>query len=285
MTIAVGSPASAIVLYLYTKSIKKFGSRVTLRISHCACIVMFLSIFLYCGRGTGFTRKAAAIVFYALREIYISLLSSQHWAFISTSLDKSTSSYLVSFSGVVSVASAIGGCTVEQLVELSGMKGLLFTALVATIIGLICAETANIIIIKHQELKALEISQRRTPRQTPNTTPKSSTDNLQKLFSDASGSKSNIKDAVSNEGTKKLGFWQDSWNLIRNHSVLQLLFFEAITHQTCTNMLHIMFHNGLRYSTMANDFKAKLVGRFFATVNIAACLLQVFVVTYCLMFG
>eukprot|EP01033_Poteriospumella_lacustris_P005519 gene5518-3935_t len=201
LTVAVGSPASALVLYLYTKSIKSLGTRMTLRFSNLACLIMFIAMGVSCGQLKGLSGKVIVVVFYALREIYVSLLSSQQWAFISTTLDKSTSSYLVSFSGIVSVASAVGSCTVERLVTIGGVRGLLFTSLAATVIGLLAAD----------------------------------------------------------------------------HPILQLLFFEAITHQVCTNMLNIMFHNSLRFSPMDSALKAKLVGRFFATVSIMSSGLQCFV--------
>lgn len=267
MTIIVGSPASALVLYAYTKSIKRLGSRLTLRISNAACLLMFLFMCAFCGRVKGLSGKCIVVVFYALREIYVSLISSQQWAFISSSLDKSTSSYLVSFSGVVSVASAVGGCTVEQLVTVGGVRGLLITALVATVIGLIAAETASSILASHHA--ELAEAAKNNPKLA---SARNSTDNLQ-----AFANKSTPATSPVPTERKKTGFWQDSWSLICGHSILQLLFFEALTHQTTTNHLNLMFHNGLRTATIPDDFKAKLVGRFFATVNITACLLQCFV--------
>jgi len=72
-------------------------------------------------------------------------------------------------------------------------------------------------------------------------------------------------------------FLHDSWNLMCKHHILQLLFIEAITHQTCTNMLNLMFHNGLGLEVSEDSVRAMLVGRFFATVNITACTLQCFI--------
>ena len=73
---------------------------------------------------------------------------------------------------------------------------------------------------------------------------------------------------------KKAGFWSDSYQLISSHRILQLLFCEAVCHQLCTNMLNIMFHNGLRESAVDDEMRARLVGRFFATVNIVVVSLQ-----------
>ncbi len=88
----------------HLRSIKRLGSKLTLRLSNLACIIMFIFMVVYCNNLKGLSGKCAVVAFYALREIYISLLSSQQWAFISTTLDKSTSTYLVSFSGIVSAA-------------------------------------------------------------------------------------------------------------------------------------------------------------------------------------
>lgn len=286
LTVAVGGPASAVVLYLYTKSIKRLGSRLTLRLSNIFCLLMFFFMFLYCGRVKGLTGKIVVVFFYALREIYVSLLSSQQWAFISTTLDKSTASYLVSFSGVVSVASAIGGCTVEQLVEVGGVRGLLFTALAATVVGSICAETASTIVESDAKAKAAE---QQKEIAAAGCSPTAATDCVQTKSTSNEANASQVNANIQSNSSsnhhshavahqkKKGGFWRDSWNLVRSHTILQLLFFEAVTHQTCTNMLNIMFHNGLRTSTVPDDVKAKLVGRFFASVNITACLAQCFV--------
>eukprot|EP01039_Chlorochromonas_danica_P007302 gene7302-8080_t len=254
LTVAIGSPASALILYWYTRSIKKHGAQVTLRRSFLICISIFLFMVLSCGGFHGLSGKMAVVCFYAFREIYVSLLSSQQWAFISTNLDKSTSNYLVSFTGVVSIASAIGGVTVERLVNWGGVKGLLITSFLSVLGGWICTEVATSLIN--------DANSKRAPRKDQTST--------------AKAAKVQAKAAESN-GTKKSGFWWDSWNLICSHKILQILFLEAITHQTCTNMLNVMFHNGLRYSTLANDTKAKIVGRFFATVNISTCALQIFV--------
>ena len=73
----------------------------------------------------------SVVVFYAFREIYVSLLSTQQWAFIASILDSSTSSYMVNFSGIVSISSAVGGCMIEPLVSLWGVNGILLLAMIA----------------------------------------------------------------------------------------------------------------------------------------------------------
>ena len=41
-TVALGSPAGALVLYLYARSIKKNGAKYTLRVSNIICVCVFL---------------------------------------------------------------------------------------------------------------------------------------------------------------------------------------------------------------------------------------------------
>jgi ATP/ADP translocase len=240
---------------------------------------MFVFMILCCNNLSGFSGKCTVIAFYALREIYISLLSSQQWAFMSTTLDKSTSSYLVSFSGVVSVASAIGGCTVENLVTLGGVKGLLLTSLVATVIGLVTSEIASSMALQYQKDRELLNEQKLAAGLSPYHTPKQSSDNLEGLAKSTSTNflSTEKQPATKPEQKQKQGFLKDSWELFCNYPILQILFFEAITHQICTNMLNIMFHNSLRAESMDNELKAKLVGRFFATVSVVSCGLQCFV--------
>ena len=125
----MGSPLSGLVLYLYTKSIKKFGTKFTLRISFVSCIFILALVAIYARSMKGIIGKVVIVFFYAFREIYVSLLSSQLWAFIAGSLNKSTSSYIVTFSGIVSVASAVGGCCIEQLVAYGGIQTQCISAL------------------------------------------------------------------------------------------------------------------------------------------------------------
>ena len=138
----MGSPLSGLVLYLYTKSIKKFGTKFTLRISFVSCIFILALVAIYARSMKGIIGKIVIVFFYAFREIYVSLLSSQLWAFIAGSLNKSTSSYIVSFSGIVSVASAVGGCCIEQLVAYGGIQTLLSASLLSVVCSALCAEAA-----------------------------------------------------------------------------------------------------------------------------------------------
>lgn len=299
LTIAIGSPSSALVLYLYTKSIKKYGAETTLRVSNIICTLMMLLMFLGCSKLNGVVGKAAVVSFYAFREIYVSLLSSQHWAFIASTLDRSTSSYIVSFSGVVSVASAIGGCSIEQIVGFGGVHFLLFTALLSTMGSFLCAELARLLIGSESNGHSSG-STAAAATTSKGTTTAATAENIvtAAAVDTANGNSNETKprhqqhhhhqhhqrhhhrsSSVGSDGKpkKRGGFWIDSWNLIWKHRLLQILFFEAITHQLCGNMLNLMFHNGLRSEVTDNSKRAMLVGRFFATVNIVACGLQCFV--------
>jgi len=364
LTIALGSPTSGLVLYLYTKSIKKYGSKFTLRVSFIFCVAVLFWMAVYGGRVRGLLGKIAIISFYAFREIYVSLLSSQQWAFIAGTLDKSTSSYIVSFSGVVSIASAVGGCSIEQLVNFGGVPALLTGAFVSTVASFVCAEVSfrwteskhnnnnnnnnnntgrerhdgtTVAAASQQssnsnsngDANSVAISRSRSPaRENPatntgnstravtgskNTTTATTEDkgrnrvepnihgtlrkrinstrpshrinqnknhNHHAISSATSTTRSNTLDDQHKK--KRGGFWIDSWNLICKHRVLQVLFVEAITHQMCGNMLNLMFHNGLRSEIAEDSVRAMLVGRFFATVNIAACTLQCFVMPHLL---
>jgi hypothetical protein len=71
----------------------------------------------------GLGGQIAVVIFYSFREIYVSLISTQMWAFIATTLTAADSSYMVNFSGAVSISSAVGGCMVESLVSRWGVKG------------------------------------------------------------------------------------------------------------------------------------------------------------------
>ena len=51
-------------------------------------------------------------------------------------------------------------------------------------------------------------------------------------------------DDAKKEASK--GFWRKSLKLLMKHETLQLLFIEALIHQSCSNMLNMMFYDGLR---------------------------------------
>jgi hypothetical protein len=95
----------------------------TLRVSQILCLMLLSLMFLVSGALSGDFGKISVILFYAFREIYVSLISTQQWAFIASILDPSTSSYMVKFSGIVSISSAVGGCMIELLVNFGGIKG------------------------------------------------------------------------------------------------------------------------------------------------------------------
>ena len=247
-TVAVGSPISASVLYLYARSIKKNGPRLTLLASNMGCVLLLFLMALACGSLRGIWGQSAVLLFYCFREIYVSLLSTQHWSFIASVLDSKSSSYLVSIAGIVSVASAVGGCTVEAVVSLGGVRALLIMAFLSCAGSFFMAEVAtfNAPLNIRMVVKQKEVS-------------------------------SNGKDTATTEKKKSSGFMRESFQLLMKHDTLQLLFCEALVHQSCSNMLNMMFHDGLRLNVPSDSERAVLVGRFFASVNIAACLMQIFV--------
>jgi len=307
LTIAMGSPLSGLTLYLYTKSIKKFGAKFTLRVSFAICILFMAMISSHGKTFKGLYGKVAIVAFYAFREIYVSLISSQQWAFIAGTLNKSTSGYIVTFSGVVSVASAVGGCSIEKLVSNGGVQALLFTALTALVASFTCSELAYHLSDRLLPPPATTSSTTSSTAATTtdvhtasitstgaampedqigSQTDKSKNSILQKSDSENISNCKNKPTAVSTVVPttatpmvvkKKGGFWSDSWNLICKHRMLQILFIEGIFHQLCGNMLNLMFHNGLRLEIADDATRAMLVGRFFATVNITSCTLQCFV--------
>jgi TLC ATP/ADP transporter len=239
-TVALGSPAGALVLYLYARSIKKNGSRYTLRVSNfgCCTLLAFMTFFSsYFLHGGGRAGQALVIFFYVFREIYVSLLSTQHWSFLTSVLDASSTGYLVSSAGIVSISSAVGSCAVEVVVKQGGVWQLLVTSFLATMLSWLCAEIAY-------GITSSTDSSRTTSRP---------------------------------ERQQRVTVWKDSWELMLGHYTLKLLFLEAILHQACSNMLNLMFHDGLRKSVTDDSSRAALVGRFFASVNIVACFLQVVV--------
>lgn len=370
LTIAIGTPLSGLTLYLYTKSIKKYGSSVTLRISMFGCTILLalISVYsmIYSDAWTGAASKWLIILFYAFREIYVSLLSTQQWAFIASNLDTSTSSYLVSFTGLVSIASAVGGCVVEHLVNLGGVRFLLLSSFIANVVTFFCSEVAYCLLgnnltssYSYGMLKNIQSYSSLNKLLSSSVSDKTLSGSSQHLSSgslsvngadsktstvqtdgikmeqSAIRDKNNCRIVVENdhathkdvhtstnsssgsiaprhsqgspkspkypiykapslnlisslyqaiityvEKKKTSGFWFESYKLVQKHHLLKLLFVEALTHQCCTNMLNLMFHNSLRKEIEEDSVRAMLVGRFFATVNISACSLQCFVLPH-----
>lgn len=283
----------------------------------------------------------AIVSFYAFREIYVSLLSTQHWAFIASHLDKTNSSYLVTFTGVVSIASAAGGIAIEHVVYLGGVKLLMVVSFVSVIITFICSEVSyflvnrttadsdsyslhpsksvqslvNFIGSKLPPMKmimgssnnlsdyprwtkqdairgmsslasrAIDMGRSCVNRTHSAFSPKNHHSNAHSNNSNSNSNSNATRPFNSSNPDQKVkpgstgikAFCVDSWNLMCKHPILQLLFVEAITHQMCTNMLNLMFHNGLGLEVGEDSVRAMLVGRFFATVNITACSLQFFI--------
>ena len=323
-TVALGSPAGALVLYFYARSIKKHGARRTLRVSNIGCCFMLFVMFWFCKTFMGsdddgavtellksnssavsfsvFDRfpfgvmamlktsvedniinndkivaQVAIIWFYVFREIYVSLLSTQHWSFISGVLTSSTSSNIVSFAGIVSISSAVGSVAVEWLVRLGGVRALLFTCMICTSLSFVFSEVAYAINVKS------EGGSERGDRQRERT--RTASADLMKDVGMKGDKKSHRTPEKEREKKEKLlekkstssSVWGESWDLLSKHYTLKLLFLEAVLHQGCSNMLNLMFHDGLRQGLAGDSDRATVVGRFFASVNLVACGLQLFV--------
>ena len=278
-TVAVGSPISASVLYLYARSIKKNGPRLTLLASNIGCVMLLFLMAMACGSLRGQWGQAVVLLFYCFREIYVSLLSTQHWSFIASVLDSKTSSYLVSFSGVVSVASAVGSMSVEGLVSLGGVRALLIMAFLSCGMSFGLAEMATFTAPPNLATHSRSDGQKRhrdrpstaasssssaaaahhkgpkdtkSTHTTEGTVPSSnhsSSHSLEKTVSQGSASSSSATTAAAATSVvkkKNLGFMRESFDLLMKHDTLQLLFIEALVHQACGNMLNMMFHDGLR---------------------------------------
>lgn len=312
-TVLFGFPSSALTLYLYTSSIKSRGAASTFRMSCLICLTIFIGMTY--ATSTNILRQKnvfsqfIVVAFYAFREIYSTLLSTQQWAFIVSALDHTTASYIVTFSGAVSIISTMGGISVEHVVTTGGVNGLLSVSSLAVLLTIVSSELAfwsHNSKSGHSGDKAVVMKERQKGKERSTTvdlTTSSSTSNNDTPINHGSKStdisnnssstttnnnNNNNKhertlNRVASEKKEKVGFsmWNDSMRLLTN-STLQLLVVEAVVHQSCSNMLNIMFYDGLRHVITADDTRAVLVGRFFATVNFSSCLLQFFVVPYVL---
>ena len=249
-TVAVGSPISAMVLFLYARSIKRNGPRVTLLVSNICCLILLGLMSVACGSLKGFWGQSSVLLFFCFREIYVSLLSTQQWSFIASVLDSKTSNYLVTFAGVVSVASAVGGCSVEYLVTLGGVRALLITAFVSCGFSFISAEIGTYLARTEEGKSRVHsgLSKFSTQGTKDIISGTSSGDTLKDKTIKKEGEAvvNDNKDSGADKKEVSKGFWRKSLKLLMKHETLQLLFIEALIHQCCSNMLNMMFYDGLR---------------------------------------
>lgn len=71
-TVAIGSPAGAIVLFLYARSIKLVGPQTTLRISELACIILMAVMVALISLGYlqgGIPAQVIVVWYYSFREM------------------------------------------------------------------------------------------------------------------------------------------------------------------------------------------------------------------------
>ena len=362
-TVAFGCPASAITLYCYTTSIKKLGTRTTFRLSSLFCLLCFSGITYLALIGMMheelFLTQLIIVAFYAFREIYCTLLSTQLWAFIVSTLDHTSSSYIVSFSGAVSVASTIGGFCVEQIVNRYGVHGLLVSSTIAVFATITCAELAYYLhdsgyddiyttnnkiyttnTTKNIQSKSIIPLAIKTTFCAANSTQlfkTNDTDNDTENENRVSGTQNRVSGMPSKTGSAtsphSLSSTSGDTNKSNTHTphthtnahtnthtnthtstsststfqsprahlpkqphqsmvaectrllsnpTLRILVIEAVIHQCCSNMLNIMFYDSIRINITDNNIRAMLIGRFFAFVNMFACILQCFIIPYIL---
>lgn len=282
-TVALGIPASAFTLYLYTKSIKTNGTQHTFRMSNLGCIFIFAVVTLLGFlKLKGYYYRILIVSFYAFREIYCTLISTQLWAFIVSVLDKKSSSLIVTYSAIVSLTSTIGGFLVEQIVNIFGVQGLLVASTLAMLGTSACVEVAYFLHPTSVRVSFNGIEGRcQTDVAKKSTEPNKSSDIQSHLALPDQGVDSHPKSTTNDIVTEKSNsssVWRGSWNLMTTNRTLQLLFVEALIHQFTSNMLNLMFHDGLRKDIAENGFRAVIVGRFFACVNFSSCVLQCFVI-------
>lgn len=341
-TVLFGFPASALTLYLYTSSIKSRGAAWTFRMSCLICLSILVGMSYAAStdllKQNGFVSQLIVVAFYAFREIYSTLLSTQQWAFIVSALDHSTASYIVTFSGAVSIISTLGGVCVEHVVAASGVRGLLVVATLSVLCTIASSELAYWthtpkVTTNADRSKEKGREKERSSTMDASSSPRASTHNSKVSTTTPSSpfvestvksdnnsthidtrnnnsasnslnnsSNNNNNNVIDTSTTRKdrspsisksssdrkisaksssFSMWKDSMRLLGN-STLQLLVVEAVVHQSCSNMLNIMFYDGLRHVVTVDDTRAVLVGRFFATVNFSSCLLQFFVMPYIL---
>lgn len=292
LTAAVGFPASALTLHLYTKTIRNYGARFTFRLSNLCCS-LFLVLMTVFGTGTvkGLAYQSIVVGFFAFREIYVTLISTQQWSFITSSLGRSKSSFIVTIGGYVGVASTLGSFCVEQIVKWHGVRGILIVATLAMLLSFLFSEVAYII-DNHSDnqMQPVDIDAERyidgdARRGRDGDKGKGKgrdgdgdSDNGVGLNSLTNLSVLAVSRDYLGRDNETKSVWRNAWALITTHQTLRLLFLEALAHQFFSNTLNLMFLEGLRSSIADDGLRASVVGRFFGFVNFSAFALQLFIV-------
>lgn len=142
LAMAFISPASLSLLVLYGKILQRAGPRGAIRettflvasvLGVSAALVQILSsgvgsnlIIPFFGTTGIPLLKAVVGVLFIFRESYVQLLTSQYWAFMSSTLNPDQSAkWFSSISGLTSITSAVAGLGVTQVVETVGLPGAL----------------------------------------------------------------------------------------------------------------------------------------------------------------
>lgn len=86
---------------------------------------------------------------YLFQNSYVGFLSSQHWAFFGSVLDKAESAvYFAPIAGVSSLLGTLGALFVSKLVPLVGLNGLLLLGGFSLLVSSICADRSYAISIQ-----------------------------------------------------------------------------------------------------------------------------------------
>ena len=236
-TITVGFPLSALALWTVHYCSRHYGVRQTLRLSHLLTIVIVALVAGACPRFTAEGPLSQA----GIMGFYC--FREIYVGIIATqnwSFVRVPYDLLIRFAGMVSVASVVGSFCVEFLVRFGGVRVLLLGGIAMQCIAWSLSE------FSFSTEGAVDAS----------------------AGDDVPGPKGS--------GTTK-SFYENCANLIGSNKTLQLLFLEALVHQACSNLLNLMFYDGLRRTIDNDKGRAVLIGRFFAAVNFVSCVLQVLV--------
>lgn len=182
---------------------------------------------------------------FIFRESYVQLLTSQYWSFMASVLTPDQSAKWFSpISGLTSVTSAISGFGVRSVVEKIGLPGALGLAGAILITSLLFTE------------RAYSISD------AGGFTP--SDDKMKK--------KKNHEGADNNH--KEEGLIKKASGLFGRVPVLKALFIEILSGQGLATLLNVLFVTKLSETVPDDSVRAGWMGKFFASINVVAMVLQ-----------
>ena len=238
-SITAGFPLSALALWTVHYCSRHYGVRHTLRLSHLLSILVIAIVVCYCDS------FIAGGYFSTAGIICFYCFREIYVGIIATqnwSFVRVPYDLLIQFAGMVSVASVLGSFCVEFLVKVGGVRVLLLAGILMQ--GAAWALT---------ELSFATLGAAPDPG------------------SSSTKDKGEVRTAAKS-------FFENCASLLGTNKTLQLLFLEAIVHQACSNLLNVMFYDGLRRHVSNDAGRAVLIGRFFAAVNFFSSILQCLVI-------